>query len=271
VRDYVVEAISKVLRSAPISYVKWDMNRNASEVGSNGFSKEQQMEISHRYILGVYEILERLTSAFPDVLFEGCSGGGGRFDAGMLYYFPQYWTSDDSDAIERLTIQHGTSMVMPACTMGAHVSAVPNHQVKRTTPLKTRGDVAMVGQFGYELDLNTLTDEEIEIVKAQIAKYKELRHTVHYGEMYRLKSPLEGRNCAWEYVTEEQIVLLYCTTNVRVGLGKTCVKLEGLDPNAKYQEKDSGVIYDGDYLMHVGLYFTDMRDYDSQLLVFNRI
>ncbi|MBR5152318.1 MAG: alpha-galactosidase [Clostridia bacterium] len=271
VRDYVVDAVSSVLSSAPISYVKWDMNRNASEVGSAGYPESQQSEISHRYILGVYEILERLTSAFPDILFEGCSGGGGRFDAGMLYYFPQYWTSDDSDALERLYIQHGTSMVMPACTMGAHVSAVPNHQVRRTTPLKARGDVASVGQLGYELDLNTLSEEEIQAVKAQIIKYKELRHTVHYGEMYRLKSPFDDRCCAWEYVTENQIVLMYCVAHARVGLGRTCVKLEGLDPDAKYRDKESGVVYDGDYLMHVGLYFTDKADLESQLLIFDRV
>ena len=154
VRDYIVDAVSAVLKSAPISYVKWDMNRNITEIGSAKLPPERQQELSHRYILGVYDVLERITSAFPDALFEGCSGGGGRFDAGMLYYYPQYWTSDNTDAIERLYIQHGTSMVMPASAMGAHVSAVPNHQIRRTTSLKIRVHVAFAWQFGYELELN---------------------------------------------------------------------------------------------------------------------
>lgn len=270
VRDYIVEAVSAVLRSAPISYVKWDYNRNISEIGSKELPPERQQELPHRYILGIYEVLERITSASPDVLFEGCSGGGGRFDAGMLYYYPQYWTSDNTDAIERLYIQHGTSMVMPTSAMGAHVSAVPNHQVERTTPLKTRGHVAMAGQFGYELDLNTLTDEEIELVKEQIKQYKEIREVVHRGEMYRLRSPYDGRNTAWEYVHEDTVVLMYYTLFARAVLGKTNVKLCGLDEKAYYVEKTTGKKYSGSYLMNVGLYFEDRKDFESKVIIFTR-
>ena len=270
VRDYVVDAVASVLKSAPISYVKWDFNRNISEIGSAELPPEKQQELPHRYVLGIYDVLERLTSEFPDVLFEGCSSGGGRFDAGMLYYYPQYWTSDNSDAIERLYIQHGTSMVMPASTMGAHISAVPNHQIGRTTPLKTRGDVAMAGQFGYELDLNTLTDEEIENVKKQIEQYKELRETIHKGDMYRLKSPFDGQNTAWEYVYENKVVLMYFTILTRCQIGKVCVKLAGLDEKAHYVEKNSKTKYSGSYLMNVGLYFENDEEFSSKVLVFDK-
>lgn len=270
VRDYIVETVSGVLNSAPISYVKWDMNRNISEIGSAKLPPERQQELPHRYILGVYEVLEKITSAFPEILFEGCSGGGGRFDAGMLYYYPQYWTSDNTDAVERLHIQYGTSMVMPSSSMGAHISAVPNHQVGRTTSLKMRGDVAMAGQFGYELDLNTLTDEEIEIIKGQIKQYKEIRSTIHQGEMYRLKSPFEGRNTAWEFVNEDTVVLMYYTILARCQLGKTNVKLCGLDDRAYYSNEKTRKTYSGSYLMNVGLYFEDCRDFESKLLVLKK-
>ena len=269
--DYIVDAVSKVLESAPISYVKWDMNRNITEIGSRKLPPEKQQELPHRYILGIYSVLERITSAFPDILFEGCSGGGGRFDAGMLYYYPQYWTSDDTDAIERLYIQHGTSMVMPSSTMGAHISAVPNHQVGRITPLETRGHVAMAGQFGYELDLNTLSDDEIEIVREQIAQYKEIRRIVHQGEMYRLRSPFEGRNVAWEFVRDGDVVLMYYTIYARCQTGKTCVKLCGLDKSSYYLDKNTGKSYSGSYLMNVGLYFNDNADFNSKLIIFNKI
>ena len=273
VRDYIVNALSAVLSSAPISYVKWDMNRNISEIGSAALPADRQQELPHRYILGLYDVLERLTNAFPDILFEGCSGGGGRFDAGMLYYSPQYWTSDNTDAMERLYIQYGTSMVMPSSSMGAHVSAVPNHQVNRTTPLITRGHAAMSGQFGYELDLATLTDEELEIVSNQIKEYKSIRGTVHHGDMYRLKSPFEGRNCAWEYVSEDKssVVMMYFTISAQAQPPLTCVKLAGLDPSALYREKSSEKVYGGDYLMNVGLYFEDCNDFASKMLVFEKM
>ena len=273
VRDYVVEAVCAVISSAKISYIKWDMNRNITEIGSPVLSSARQQELPHRYILGLYDVLERITTAYPDVLFEGCSGGGGRFDPGMLYYFPQYWTSDDTDAIERLYIQHGTSMVMPSSTMGAHVSAVPNHQIGRTTSLQTRGNVAMMGQFGYELDLEKLTEDEIEIVKEQIALYKSIREVIHKGDMYRLKSPFEGNNTSWEYVSEDKtrIVLMYCTISAKVVTGRVCVRLMGLRKDMLYRDTKTECVYTGEYLMNVGVYFDDDKDFESHLKIFEVI
>lgn len=202
--DYIVESVSSVLSSAPITYVKWDMNRNMTEIGSALLPAERQRETAHRYILGLYDVLERIVSRFPHILFESCSGGGGRFDPGMLYYMPQTWTSDDTDAVERLKIQYGTSMVYPASSMGAHVSAVPNHQVHRITPLETRGHVAMSGNFGYELDLTKLTEAEREDIRKQVSEYKELRMLIQYGDFYRLLSPFEGNETAWMFVSADK-------------------------------------------------------------------
>lgn len=204
VREYLYSRLSEIFTNVPISYIKWDMNRNMTEIGSALSSPERQSETAHRYILGLYELMERLTSEFPHILFESCSGGGGRFDPGMLYYMPQTWTSDDTDGVERLKIQYGTSIVYPVSTMGAHVSAVPNHQVGRKTSLEFRGDVAMSGNFGYELDLTTFTPEEVEIAKAQIASYKEIRGLVQQGDLYRLLSPFEGNETSWMFVSEDR-------------------------------------------------------------------
>ncbi|KAF9109849.1 hypothetical protein BGX30_008208, partial [Mortierella sp. GBA39] len=167
VREEIVRMLAEVLSSAPITYVKWDMNRNMTEIGSALLPPERQRETAHRYMLGLYEVMERITSAFPHILFESCSGGGGRFDPGLLYYMPQTWTSDNTDAVSRLRIQYGTSIVYPVSAMGSHISAVPNHQVGRSTPLDMRGYVAMSGNFGYELDLTKFTEEEKEVVKRQ--------------------------------------------------------------------------------------------------------
>ncbi len=273
VQDYVVEAVSSILRKAKISYVKWDMNRYLSEVGSAKLPSDRQQELPHRFVLGVYSVMDRIISAFPNVLFEGCSGGGGRFDAGMLYYFPQYWTSDDTDAIERLYIQYGTSMVMPSCTMGAHVSAVPNHQVGRITSMKSRGDVAMAGQFGYELDLAKLSQEEFEEVKQQIITYKEIRKTVHNGDMYRLKSPFGNDECSWMFVSKDknEAVLLYAVVKASVGEALVNVKLSGLDENAMYKRCDNGKIYSGGHLMNAGLFFKNDVDYKTELIKFSKI
>lgn len=251
--DYIVKALSDVLGAAPISYVKWDMNRNMTDIGSDGLPAERQAEVAHRYMLGLYGVLEELTAKFPEVLFEGCSGGGGRFDPGMLYYSTQIWTSDNSDAIERLYIQYGTSMAYPASTMGAHVSAVPNHQVGRITPLKTRGNVAMCGQFGYELDLNSLTDGEIEEVKEQIKQYKQIGEVVHKGTMHRLKSPFEGNYSAVEFVSEDENTVFVCICSILSGARQpvTRIKLRGLDENAVYSDGEKS--YSGAVLMKIGL------------------
>jgi len=181
-----------VLGGAPISYFKWDMNRCITEPYSLSLPPERQGEFFHRYILGVYELYDRLTSAFPEILFESCAGGGGRFDPGLLAFAPQGWTSDDTDAVERLRIQWGTSLVYPLSSMGAHVSAVPNHQVGRITPLSTRAAVAFFGVFGYELDPTTFTDQERQDVAGQVAFYKEHRDLFQRGRFVRLRSPFEG-------------------------------------------------------------------------------
>lgn len=190
--DYVYNVVSKILNENEISYVKWDKNRDITENYTSSLPVDRQGEFLHRYMLGVYDLAERLTSSFPNVLFEGCAGGGGRFDGGMLYYFPQIWTSDDTDGLERTKIQYGTSMCYPASTMSCHVSACPNHQTGRTTPLETRGAVASLGAFGYELDLSKLSKEEKERVKAQILDYKEIDDLILKGDLYRLSDPFKS-------------------------------------------------------------------------------
>ena len=205
VRDYLYERMTAILDSANIEYVKWDMNRHVSDVYSAVLPKERQGEASHRYMLGLYDLLERLLSRYPDLLLEGCSGGGGRFDLGMLYYSPQIWCSDDTDAVERLSVQYGTSFCYPISAVGSHVSAVPNHQTGRITPVETRGTVAMAGSFGYELDLNLLSDGEKEEVKEQIKTFKKYYNLTHEGEYYRLTNPMENRlYAAWEFVSQDQ-------------------------------------------------------------------
>lgn len=266
VRDYVYNALSKIFSSVPIAYVKWDMNRNLTEIGSAELPAERQAETAHRYVLGLYELIDRLTGDFPHILFESCSSGGGRFDPGMLYYMPQTWTSDDTDAAERLKIQYGTSLVYPISAMGAHVSAVPNHQVGRVTPLSFRGDVAMSGNFGYELDLTKFTDEEKELVKQQVANYKEIRSLVQQGNLYRLQSPFEGNETAWMFVSDDQreaLVYYFRVMAVPYPARRT-LKVRGLNPDLDYTVLDSGEVFGGDRLMQAGLALPDIqRDYVS--------
>ncbi|MCY0868979.1 MAG: alpha-galactosidase, partial [Firmicutes bacterium] len=200
VRQYIVEALARILESAPICYVKWDMNRNMTEVGSMLLPPERQRETPHRYMLGLYEVWEHLIARFPDILFEACAGGGGRFDAGVLHYMPQVWTSDNTDAIARLSIQFGTSLFYPASAQAAHVSAAPNHQVGRVTPFATRARVAMMGMLGYELDLRALTSDERDGVAKQIALYGEIEDLVRTGRLYRLEHPDAGGRAAWMFV-----------------------------------------------------------------------
>ncbi len=273
VADFVYDSLANILSKAPITYVKWDYNRNTTESGSMYLDSEHQQELSHRYYLNFYKVMERLTTDFPDVLFEGCSGGGGRFDPGMLAYFPQYWTSDDSDAIERIYIQYGTSMCYPSSAMGAHISAVPNHQVHRVTSLDLRGNVAMAGQFGYELDLNTLTDEEIEKVKEQVKTYKKIRNTIQQGDMYRLASPFENDHMAWNFVSEDKskAVLFYYTVRGRMLNGVHRIKMGGLDTDAKYKDVNSSKVYSAESLMNVGLPFTDSEDGASEMIVLEKV
>lgn len=264
--DYIVKAVSDVLGSANISYVKWDMNRHMSALGSAGLPAERQKEMPHRYMLGLYSVMERIVSSYPDVLFESCSGGGGRFDPGILYYMPQTWTSDNTDAVDRLSIQYGTSLAYPVSAMGAHVSAVPNHQVGRVTSLKMRGDVAMSGNFGYELDLTAFTEEEKDEVRAQVAQYKELRTFVQSADMYRLQSPFEGNTTAWVFVSEDgnDVFAAWFRVLAEYNIGVRRMKFAGLDEKARYIDVENGKIYSGAELMNIGLVVDLQGDYCSR-------
>lgn len=264
--DYIIDSLTSILSSVNISYIKWDMNRNMTEIGSPSLPPERQRETAHRYMLGLYKILEKLTTSFPNILFEGCSSGGGRFDGGILYYMPQIWTSDDSDAVERLKIQYGTSIVYPISTMGAHVSAVPNHQVHRITSLKMRGDVAMSGNFGYELDLTKFTDDEKETVKKQVESYKDLRELIQFGDMYRLLNPFAGNEASWIIVSEDKTEAFATYFRVLASPNEPIRKLhfKGLDPDKNYSITGMDGVLGGDELMYVGITISDLEgDYQS--------
>ncbi|OIJ12061.1 alpha-galactosidase [Anaerobacillus alkalilacustris] len=253
--DEIVAMMTEILSNAPITYVKWDMNRHMTEAGSAALPPERQREVAHRFMLGVYQVMEELITKFPHILFESCSGGGGRFDPGMLYYMPQTWTSDNTDAISRLKIQYGTSLVYPISSMASHVSAVPNHQVQRITSLDIRGHVAMSGNLGYELDLTKLTEEEQEIVKDQVNLYKEIRPVIQYGDFYRITSPFEGNETAWTFVSDDKNKAVFAHFKVldEANMPFITVKLKGLDPNKKYTVVELGESYFGDELMNVGI------------------
>lgn len=268
VRDYLFNCIKAVLDSANIAYIKWDFNRSLTEVGSALLEADRQQEVFHRYVLGLYELLERILTAYPELLIEGCASGGGRFDPAWLYYSPQIWASDDSDAIERLDIQYGTSMCYPASSVGAHVSVCPNHQVGRTTPLQTRGNVAMAGTFGYELDLTKLSDEEKDIVHKQCEDYHKYFNVIHNGELYRLISPWKDRTkCAWMYVSEDknEALVTYVVIRYRI-FQRNYLRLSGLDPNKRYLNEQTGQILSGDTLMNAGMNIQDnLKDYESRI------
>lgn len=255
--DYIYEMLTGIFKDAKISYTKWDMNRYLSEVFSRGCDAKGQRMVSHKYILGVYDLYTRLIKDYPEILFESCASGGARFDPGMLYFAPQAWCSDNSDAIDRLKIQYGTTMVYPVSSIGAHVSAVPNHQVHRVTPLNTRGNAALFGAFGYELDLNRLTPEEIDLVKQQITYYKENRRLLHQGTFYRLKSPFEGNDTAWMVVSEnqEEAIAAYFQVLNPANAGWLRIKLHGLLEDMLYEvtmDEITGTYY-GSELMYAGL------------------
>ncbi len=252
VQEYLVAAVSKVLKEAPISYVKWDMNRHQTEVATD--------ETSHRYILGLYSVMDRITSAFPAVLFESCSGGGGRFDPGILFYMPQAWTSDNTDAVCRLGIQYGTSLIYPPSSMGAHVSAVPNHQVHRSTPLRTRYDVARTGAFGYELDLTKLTSAEKTEMRAQVEEFRRDRALLQFGAFFRLLSPFEGNETAWMSVSEDrcQAVVTFVRVLAQPNAPQTVLKLDGLEAGRSYTIDGWAGCWTGEELMHWGLRLPDL-------------
>lgn len=257
--DYIYGLMAKVIEESHITYIKWDMNRCMSEVYSSVHNSQDQGKVMHKYILSVYHLYDMLTTNFPEILFESCASGGARFDPAMMYYAPQCWTSDDTDAIERLKIQYGTSMVYPISSMGAHVSATPNHQVFRNTPLKTRADVAYFGTFGYELDLNKLSQDEQEQIIEQVQFMKEYREVIQFGTFYRLKSPFEGNETIWMVVSKDQntaIVGYYRPLQV-VNEGYHRVKLMGLDPDKEYHVSIHDVTCYGDELMNIGLITSD--------------
>ena len=254
--DEIYDQICKVLDQGNIEYVKWDMNRSLMDVYSS--VTRDQGRVLHDYVLGLYDFLERLVQRYPNLLIEGCSGGGGRFDAGMMYYTPQIWCSDNTDAIDRLRIQYGTSFGYPVSVVGSHVSAVPNHQTGRKTPLHTRGVVAMSGTFGYELNLMKLSEEEKQEIREQIAEYKSYAPIIQNGLYYRLSNPTTEEICAWEFVhtdeKEQSKVLLNIVMQVIHGnMTVNYVKLQGLEETAVYREKKSGKRYTGAALMYGGM------------------
>lgn len=263
--DAIYDMLYKEFKDSGLKYIKWDMNRSLTEVFSLAEKPEKQGTIYHRYVLGVYRLYEKLTTEFPEILFESCSSGGSRFDAGLLYYAPQAWCSDDTDGHERIKIQYGTSYGYPIVSIGAHVSAVPNQQTGRNVSIDTRASVAYFGTFGYELDLNELPEEEFEIVKKQIEFMKKYRATIQFGDFYRLYSPFETdsfNTAAWMSVSKDkkQAVVAIYKIYTAVNGGYTKVKLSGLDPDALYKDAEGNEYY-GDYLMNVGI---DVQDSDRE-------
>ena len=255
VRTYIFDRMCEILESANIEYVKWDANRHLTDVWSAKLPADRQGEVFHRYILGLYDFLEKLTQRFPNLLIEGCSGGGGRFDAGMMYYHPQIWCSDDTDAIERLDIQYGTSFGYPISTVGSHVSVCPNHQTGRSVSMKTRGIVAMAGTFGYELDITRLSQEEKDMVKIQVEEFKKYYFLIQQGDYYRLTD--DGRKSpyvAWEFAAEDgtEALLNVVTLRVRAYAMPYTVRIKGLKPEAVYEVEGTGEKYPGAALMNGG-------------------
>jgi alpha-galactosidase len=255
VRMEIKRVIGDILREVPINFVKWDMNRHLTEVGSAGLSPDRQQETWHRFVLGVYELMDHFTKEFPHILFEGCSGGGGRFDPGILHYMPQIWCSDNSDAISRLKIQYGTSLAYPLSTISAHVSASPNHQIGRLTSLGTRSAVAMTGAFGYELDLVSLHESEKHEIRKQITTYLEMGELMLEGDLYRLKSPFRGNQTAWMVVSSDQseALVTWVTVLNLANPPQYYLPLRGLKTNQTYRLVGTKDVFEGDFLTHHGL------------------
>lgn len=266
VREHVLEKLIAIMEDAPISYIKWDMNRPLTEMGSAALPPERQRELAHRYCLSMYKMMDILTSRFPEVLFESCSGGGARFDAGVMHYMPQAWTSDNMDPYERLRIQWSTSLVFPASMMGAHVCSSPNHSTDRRTALATRAAVAMSGAFGYEVDLSSFSPEEMKEVALQVAFFKEIRSLVQFGDFYRLRSPYETSDGSWMYVSpdKKEAFVMYCKVTNLPNPPVSTLKLSGLNPNLRYRiregfsqgltsEKGKDLVLGGELLQNAGL------------------
>lgn len=286
VRDHILEKMFKVLHSANIEYVKWDMNRPLTDLGSLNLPADRQGELFHRYVLGMYEMQERLLREFPNLLLENCSGGGGRFDPGMLYFGPQIWCSDDTDAVERLGIQEGTSLIYPLCCMGAHVSVCPNHTVGRNTPFSTRGMVALAGTFGYELDITKLSEQEKQMVPHQTAMYHRFNDLVREGDYYRNASYLENHLYDCFQVSDEEktkSLVFYTQVMGEPNMHSRRIRLQGLKKGTKYrvfqvdQEgeellKDTGRVLSGDVLMQAGMNLERLwGDFQTRLLYLEEV
>ena len=255
--DYLFGLMSHIIQDAKLDYIKWDMNRNITEMYGADLPADQQLEFSHRYILGVYDLYDRLTKAFPDVLFESCASGGGRFDLGMMYYAPQAWCSDDTDAVERIKIQDGTSYGYTPSMWGAHVSAVPNDQVGRLTSIDMRAKVAYFGAFGYELDVTELSDEEQATIKQQVAFYKQYRKLFQFGTFYRLETPDTSDNVyGWETVSPDKQTAIGMRYQILNGASPAYIRyyFKGLDPERRYTVNDGSEVFSGAELMNAGYF-----------------
>ncbi len=271
VRDCVYGMMKDILDNANIEYIKWDMNRQLTEVGSTSLPKKRQRELWHRYVLGVYDLMNRLTTDYPHILLENCSGGGARFDPGMLYYSPQIWCSDDTDAIERLKIQHGTTICYPASAMGAHVSDCPNHTVGRSTPFSTRGNVAMVGTFGYELDVTRIPQEDRDAIPAQIAEFNKYNPIIRTGDQYRIGNVFEDNMWdAWIFVAKDKSEAVFTFVQVlgRPNYRSRRIKLKGLDPKSTYKNMETGEVLNGCALMNSGIFVSLDGDFKSKTVHF---
>lgn len=271
VRDCVYGMMKNILDNANIEYIKWDMNRQLTEVGSTSLPKNRQRELWHRYVLGVYDLMNRLTTDYPHILLENCSGGGARFDPGMLYYSPQIWCSDDTDAIERLKIQHGTTICYPASAMGAHVSDCPNHTVGRSTPFSTRGNVAMVGTFGYELDVTRIPQEDRDAIPAQIAEFNKYSPIIRTGDQYRIGNVFEDNMWdAWIFVAKDKSEAVFTFVQVlgRPNYRSRRIRLKGLDPKSAYKNMETGEVLNGCALMNSGIFVSLDGDFKSKTVHF---
>ena len=275
VRECVYSQLYQLLSSANIEYVKWDMNRSLTDVASFALEEDRQGELFHRYVLGVYELQERLLQDFPHVLLENCSSGGGRFDPGMLYYSPQIWTSDNTDAIDRLRIQEGTALVYPLSAMGAHVAACPSHTNSRSTPFATRALVSLPGCFGYELDLTELTDEEKAMIPGQLEAYRKYGPVFHTGDYYRLASYSEnGEYDALMAVSKDKkaAVLDYVHVMSRERRRSLILPLQGLDEETLYRCSETGEVHTGAAWMYGGMPLPKMEgDFLGKLIVLEAV
>ena len=275
VLEHVYESVARILRSAQIDYVKWDMNRQLTDMGSFDLPSERQGELYHRYVLGVYALMERLIGEFPDLLLENCSGGGARFDPGMLYYSPQIWCSDDTDAVERLAIQEGTALIYPLSCMGAHVSDCPNHTVGRVTPMATRGHVALAGTFGYELDITAISETDRMAIREQTQMYHKYHGLVREGDYYRIASWQENHcyDC-WEVVSRDRGEALVTFVQVlsQANHKSRKIRLKGLEASALYRLEGTDRVYSGQLLMNGGfLVERAFGDFASRLYHFERV